>query len=123
MYGITPRSNISSIQLKSAGHSPGSTVFLPSWCAQYAALPIISLKTRHSGSSRLSHSLWLFGSFHSSIHSNSPPNRETITSMKSAYALGVWGGDENFGTIPRHGGVYTNVGRIFTSLASRGSSQ
>ena len=48
---------------------PGSTVFLPRCCAQYAAPPIISLKICQSGSRRESHSFGLFGWFQSSIHS------------------------------------------------------
>ncbi len=40
----------------------------------------------------------LFGWFQSSIQSKYSPKRVIITSMKSAYALGVCGGEENFGT-------------------------
>src|SRR5262249_34694404 len=72
---------------------------------------------------RTSHSLRLFGRFQSSIHSKKLPKRVIITSMKSAYALGVVGGEENLGAMPSDGGVYKKQGRILTSCARRGSSQ
>src|SRR4051812_36034693 len=122
MYFRTPRSRIKSSQSRSVGQRPGRTVFLPLVRAQYAAPPIISLKMFHCGSIRESHSLRLFGSFHNSTQSKNSPKRVIITSMKSAYALGVWGGEENFGTTPSDGGVYRKHGRMLTSFARRGKS-
>src|SRR3954453_5751176 len=51
----------------------------------------------HCGSIRESHSVGLFGSFHSSTQSKYSPKRVIITSMKSPYAFAFWGGGGSVG--------------------------
>src|SRR6185312_7565936 len=75
------------------------------------------------GSRRESHWLRSSGRSQNSTQSKYWPKRVIATSMKSAYDLGISGGDENFGTIPMEGGVCRKHGSMRTCFARRSKSQ